>query len=77
MKILHIITGLEYGGAELRPLKWMRQFKKSEVENIIISLTSLGPVGEQMQANGISVKFLEMKNGLLPIRSLKRSFWRI
>ena len=74
MKILHIITGLEYGGAQSLLLSLLRQFKKSEVENMVISLTSLGPVGEQMQANGISVKFLEMKNGLLPIRSFIRLF---
>lgn len=73
MKITHIIIGLGVGGAELMLKRLVEGLNgKDGMQHSIISLTELGLVGKQLQAAGISVKELGMKNALsLPVTFFK------
>ena len=55
MKIVHIIIGLNVGGAELMLGKF---------NHCVISLTDLGPVGQELQEAGIIVSALGLKSTL-------------
>jgi len=60
-KILHLITGLEKGGgAEAMLLKTIPNLKKSE--NAVCAIKGKGIIGKELEASGIKVFYLEMKN---------------
>jgi len=63
MKILHVITGLSTGGAEMMLLKVLERLD-SRFSPYVISLTSLGEIGPRIQALGIPVETLGMKSGV-------------
>lgn len=67
MKIVHVIIGLGRGGAEMM-LKRLIEAHQGEVayQHAVISLTTLGAYGEQLQAMGIAVRTLGM-NGALDV----------
>lgn len=65
MKITHIIIGLGVGGAELMLKRLVEGLNgKDGMHHTVISLTDLGPIGQQLQDAGISVTALCMKNVL-------------
>lgn len=65
MIILHIITGLDVGGAELMLWRLIEaQRRNSSSQHIVISLTSIGKVGQQLQALGIEVHALNLRSAL-------------
>lgn len=82
MRIAHIIVGLNVGGAEMM-LKRLVVARAADgnCEQIVISLTDIGKVGQQLQELGIEVQSLSMRSFLdiprvlraliLTIRSLK------
>lgn len=59
-RVLHIITGLSTGGAEMMLLKLLERLD-SRFSSHVISLTSLGEIGPRIQALGIHVEALGMK----------------
>jgi len=61
MKILHIITGLSTGGAEMMLYKLLSVMDKSIFKSEVISLTSIGPIGEKISAMGVQVRALGMR----------------
>ena len=72
-KVLHVITSLDTGGAQMmlfKLLKGMRQESHFVVE--VVSLTSVGPVGEHIRALGIPVTALGMQRGVPDLRSMLR-----
>jgi glycosyltransferase involved in cell wall biosynthesis len=73
IKILHLIVDLEIGGAELMLKRMLEAQKKNPCfYNIVVSLTTLGPVGKQLQLNGIEVHSFEMNTKLMtPLIILK------
>ena len=60
IKILHIITGLNIGGAELMLYRIISHHNNEKIIHSVISLTSLGVVGLKMQKEGIDVQSIEM-----------------
>lgn len=68
MKVLHIIIGLNVGGAELMLQRLIEHSNRSEsaFSHAIISLTTLGEIGENLQSKGVSIHALEM-NSLLSV----------
>jgi len=64
MKILHIITDLDVGGAE-KVLYNLISLQK-EKSSIVVSLTSLGSLGRQLVDNGFDVVALNLKFYNLP-----------
>lgn len=73
IRVVHIITSLQTGGAEMMLYKLLASMNRDEFESSVICLSEEGPVGEQIQALGISVQALGMKPSL-PNPIL---FWRL
>lgn len=67
--IVHVIIGLNVGGAELMLKRLVLHSQaKGEFKHEVISLTDLGVIGQQLEAQGISVYTLGMTSVLsLPI----------
>ena len=63
-KIVHVITGLGTGGAEMMLYKLLSTGNPEQHSQIVISLTDIGPVGEKIQAIGVPVFALGMKRGV-------------
>lgn len=72
-KILHIIIGLNVGGAELMLQRLvLNSSKKEQFEHCVISLTDLGVIGPKLQEQGIKVYSLGMNSlSSLPLTLLK------
>ncbi len=63
MKILHVITGLYTGGAEMMLAKLVERMARGNVESAVISLTKGGPLADSIAALGIPVTLLDMPRG--------------
>jgi glycosyltransferase involved in cell wall biosynthesis len=61
IKVLHIITGLSLGGAEMTLLRLLGHIDKSTFDSKVISLISIGSVGEKIERLGIPVLTLGMR----------------
>lgn len=72
MKILHLITGLDVGGAEMMLLNLLKQGSFASSTSRVVSLTGIGVLGKRIQQLGIEVIPLGMKPGRPDIRG----FWR-
>lgn len=55
MKIVHVITGLQTGGAEMMLWKLVSSSSPHEFEHVVISLTGGGPIAERLNAAGARV----------------------
>ncbi|OQX06984.1 MAG: hypothetical protein BWK73_29325 [Thiothrix lacustris] len=74
MKILHIIIGLNVGGAENSLKRLIETHKDNQnYQHCVISLTTIGKIGEQLQASGIEVKALGMTSAF----SVPITLWRL
>lgn len=61
MKVVHIIIGLDVGGAELMLKRLVEsQLEMPGIQHIIVSLTSLGTLGADLQNIGVKVYYLGM-----------------
>jgi len=76
LKVLHIITGLGLGGAELTLSKLLQSIDPVCIDNEVISLTADGPVGQRMRSMGTRVTCLNMPQGRLSTKGLWQ-LWRI
>ena len=63
IKILHVITSLDVGGAELVLYRLVKNMNAARFENQVVSLVHPGKVGERIQALGVRVFSLEMQSG--------------
>lgn len=73
-RIVHVIIGLNVGGAELMLKRLILGNTASNAfTHEVISLTDLGVIGQELQANGIKVTALGMVNGL----ALFQTFFRL
>jgi glycosyltransferase involved in cell wall biosynthesis len=66
MKVLHIIVGLNVGGAEMMLKRLLEHDPDSSQNCAVISLTTLGDIGRALQARGIQVHALNLA-----------SFWQV
>lgn len=74
MKVTHIITSLDVGGAELALKNIVEYSEKNGVfYNRVISLTRVGAVGEKLQALGIEVTALNMRGFF----DMPRGVWQL
>lgn len=64
IRVLHLITGLGSGGAEMMLCKLVSNMDKSRFESIVISLGDMGVVGDTIKAAGIPVFTLNIRNYL-------------
>ena len=61
MKIVHVISGLRMGGAETMLWKLLTASSAADLEQEVVSLTDVGPVGERMKGNGFRIRALGMR----------------
>lgn len=61
--IVHLISGLNTGGAETSLLRLVTALDPSEFRSTVFSLTGMGTLGPRMQAAGIDVRALGMNPG--------------
>lgn len=64
IKVLHIITDLSSGGAEIMLCRVLSKMDSARFENEVISLTTFGEIAEEIQALGVPVRALGMKRGI-------------
>ncbi len=60
-KILHLITGLEIGGAEMMLLKTLPRMQ-GDFDNRVCCIMGHGPIGEKLETSGVPVYYLHLKN---------------
>ena len=77
MKVLHIIVGLDVGGAETMLKRLIESAPVSLTETIVVSLTSIGVVGESLRARGVCVYALGMSSFWCAPMVLWRLIWLI
>ena len=61
IKIAHVISGLNMGGAEMMLYRFLAVYDKNQYSPIVISLTDIGPIGEKIKALGIPLYKCNMK----------------
>src|SRR5881227_1353581 len=64
MTIVHLITGLQCGGAENQLARLVLGSDRRYFRHVVIALLPGGMVAEELQAAGIEVHFLGMKRGI-------------
>lgn len=64
MRVAHVITGLEMGGAEMMLLKLLSSLDRSTFEPLVVSLIKPGPMLGPIRNLGVRVETLGMRRGL-------------
>ena len=60
-KILHLITGLEIGGAEMMLQKTLPRMQ-DDFDNRVCCIMGHGPVGEKLEDAGVPIYYLNLRN---------------
>jgi glycosyltransferase involved in cell wall biosynthesis len=64
IKILHLITGLDTGGAEVSLLRLTGAMERDRFENVVVSLTAPGPISTAISKQGIKVDAIHMSRSV-------------
>jgi glycosyltransferase involved in cell wall biosynthesis len=76
LRVTHVITGLELGGAEMMLYKLLGAIDHERFDPTVISLSTFGPLAQRIAGLGIPVSALGMSPGLSiahpPVRPLAR-----
>lgn len=64
IKILHLITGLDTGGAEVSLQRLTNGMDRDQFENVVVSLTGPGPLTTVIRDQGIRVEVINMSRAL-------------
>lgn len=73
IKILHLITGLDTGGAEVNLQRLTGAIDRGRFENIVVSLTTLGPLTAVLREQDIRVEAI----GMSPSLPSPAAVWRL
>jgi len=71
-KILHLITDLNTGGAEISLYRLLAHMDRDRFESQVVSLVPVGQVGEKIRDLGIPVRSLDLKAGRPTLYALFR-----
>ena len=63
IRIVHVISDLDTGGAEVTLAKLVGGMHRARFSNTVISLTDRGQLAEQIESSGVAVHTLGMKRG--------------
>lgn len=74
IKILHLITGLDTGGAEVSLLWLTGAMDRDQFENVVVSLTVPGPMSTAISNQGIKVYAIQMSRFLPTPAALLRLY---
>jgi len=64
VRIAHVITGLDTGGAELMLARLLAPLRSEGFESSVLSLTDIGPVGARIGSLGVDVRAVGMRRGV-------------
>ena len=70
--ILHLITDLEMGGAEVMLTKLLKMMDQWRYKNVVVSLTSRGYLAERIEAAGVRVHSLGMERARIDVTVLPK-----
>jgi len=70
--IVHLITGLETGGAERMLARLVTGLDRERHRSIVVSMTGPGTVGPLLTSAGIELHVLQMRRGIADLRGLAR-----
>ncbi len=70
LNVLHVITGLDTGGAESMLWRLIEGSDASRFRHSVVSLTTIGATGEAIRRNGVEVSALGMQGILAPTKLL-------
>lgn len=71
IKVVHIITGLNAGGAEMMLYRLLSRTDRSRFNSMVISLTGRGRMADALEALQVPVVSLDMRSGGDVFRGLK------
>ncbi|WP_111948380.1 glycosyltransferase family 4 protein [Escherichia coli] len=74
MKVVHIIIDLNVGGAELMLQRLIKHTADNNVEHVVISLTDIGTLGEEILKSGVDVKCLNINSPIKYATSLLKLY---
>ena len=66
MRITHIITDLDTGGAEIMLYKLLASLRDETIEFSVITLKNHGVITDRIRALGVKVDTLDIKQGRIP-----------
>ncbi|SLM50314.1 Glycosyltransferase [Nitrospira japonica] len=72
IRIVHIISNLEVGGAEMMLAQLVTGMDRGRFHNTVISLTDRGQLADRIESSGIAVHSLGMKRGRPDMASLPK-----
>lgn len=72
--VVHLITGLNMGGAEQMLHKLVTRMDHNKFRCMVVSMTDIGPIGKKIKAGGIPVFTLDMTLGQPTPRGLLKMF---
>jgi glycosyltransferase involved in cell wall biosynthesis len=70
--VLHLITGLETGGAEGMLARLVTRTDRSRFRSVVVSMTDSGAVGPVIAGAGIPVETLGIRRGMIDPRGVTR-----
>jgi glycosyltransferase involved in cell wall biosynthesis len=76
IRVLHLISSLDVGGAETQLLRILSHTNRDHFDHSVLSLTSIGVIGEHIRQLGVSVRALKMARGI-PSPQAVWEFWKI
>ena len=75
LHVVHVITGLQTGGAETMLYKLLSEVAEDQdVQSRVVSLMPDGPIGERLRELGVSLTTLDMPRGTLTWDGLRRLY---
>lgn len=72
IKILHLISTLDVGGAEQYLSRLVSSRDEASYNSIVVSMTDIGPIGQDMRKQNVTVHSLNMKKGIPDPRGISR-----
>ena len=73
LRVAHLITDLNVGGAEIMLARLVGALDPTRVESVVISLASAGPIARRIADAGIRVVELDMKAGTASVPAFYRA----
>ena len=69
LRVAHLISGLQVGGAETMLARLVTALDPERVETVVISISEPGPIGDTLEAAGVQVVALGLRQGIPDLRT--------
>jgi len=78
LRVVHIITGLDVGGAEMMLYKLLRERNRAQIEPLVISLSDIGRLGAGILELGVPVECLHLNpRSIASLFQAPAAIWRL